>query len=228
MNRSWPLLTAGVDEAGRGPLAGPVVVSAVILNPQRRVNGLADSKVLTAERRETLAARIRERAIAFTVIVIDVEQIDRLNIFHATMLGMTRAVGRTDAATGTCADRRQSCCRRRSRATNVRSSMATRSNSASARRRFSRRSPATRSCANSMLCIRDTVSQGTKAIPHRSISPRSNGWDLARITAAVSCPCSRARTAGSVLRLRRRGGRHRLIAIGRKRNLACTAAQPLP
>jgi ribonuclease HII len=92
MSKCWPLLTAGVDEAGRGPLAGPVVVSAVILNPQKRVNGLADSKVLTAQRRETLAARIRERAIAFTVIVIDVEHIDRLNIFHATMLGMTRAV----------------------------------------------------------------------------------------------------------------------------------------
>ena len=92
MNKPWPLLTAGVDEAGRGPLAGPVVVSAVILNPQRRVNGLADSKVLAPERRETLAERIRERAIAFSVVVIDVEHIDRLNIFHATMLGMTRAV----------------------------------------------------------------------------------------------------------------------------------------
>lgn len=92
MSKGWPLLTAGVDEAGRGPLAGPVVVSAVILNPQRRINGLADSKVLTAERRETLSARIRERAIAFSVVVIDVEHIDRLNIFHATMLGMTRAV----------------------------------------------------------------------------------------------------------------------------------------
>ncbi|HEX4481680.1 MAG TPA: ribonuclease HII, partial [Rudaea sp.] len=92
MSKTWPLMTAGVDEAGRGPLAGPVVVSAVILNPQRRVNGLADSKVLSAERRETLAARIRERAIAFSVVVIDVDHIDRLNIFHATMLGMTRAV----------------------------------------------------------------------------------------------------------------------------------------
>lgn len=92
MSKTWPLMTAGVDEAGRGPLAGPVVVSAVILNPQRRVNGLADSKVLTADRRETLAARIRERAIAFSVVIIDVDHIDRLNIFHATMLGMTRAV----------------------------------------------------------------------------------------------------------------------------------------
>ena len=89
---SYPLLTAGVDEAGRGPLAGPVVVSAVVLDPTRRINGLADSKVLTAERRETLALRIRERAIAFSVVVIEVDDIDRLNIFHATMLGMTRAV----------------------------------------------------------------------------------------------------------------------------------------
>jgi len=87
-----PLLTAGVDEAGRGPLAGPVVVAAVILDPGRRINGLADSKVLTAARRETLDARIRQRAIAFSVVAIDVVEIDRINIFHATMLGMARAL----------------------------------------------------------------------------------------------------------------------------------------
>jgi len=85
-------LIAGVDEAGRGPLAGPVVVAAVILDPARRINGIADSKVLTAERREVLAARIRERAIAFSVVTIDVPDIDRYNIFHATMLGMSRAL----------------------------------------------------------------------------------------------------------------------------------------
>src|SRR5512146_1279693 len=85
-------LVAGVDEAGRGPLAGPVVVAAVILDPQRRINGLADSKVLTAARREALDARIRERAIAFSVVAIDVADIDRYNIFHATMLGMKRAL----------------------------------------------------------------------------------------------------------------------------------------
>ena len=85
-------LIAGVDEAGRGPLAGPVVVAAVILNPARRINGLADSKVLTAERREVLDARIRERAIAFSVVAIEVGDIDRINIFHATMLGMSRAL----------------------------------------------------------------------------------------------------------------------------------------
>jgi ribonuclease HII len=87
-----PLLTAGVDEAGRGPLAGPVVVAAVILDPARRINGLADSKILTAARRETLDARIRERAIAWSVVAIDVAEIDRINTFHATMLGMTRAL----------------------------------------------------------------------------------------------------------------------------------------
>lgn len=85
-------LIAGVDEAGRGPLAGPVVVAAVILDPMRRINGLADSKVLAPERREVLAARIRERAIAFSVVAIDVCDIDRINIFHATMLGMSRAL----------------------------------------------------------------------------------------------------------------------------------------
>ncbi|HEY2394987.1 MAG TPA: ribonuclease HII [Rudaea sp.] len=87
-----PLLTAGVDEAGRGPLAGPVVVAAVILDPLRRINGLADSKVLSARRRETLDVRIRERAIAFSVVAIDVADIDRINIFQATMLGMARAL----------------------------------------------------------------------------------------------------------------------------------------
>lgn len=85
-------LIAGVDEAGRGPLAGPVVVAAVILDPARRINGLADSKVLTPERREVLDARIRERAIAFSVVAIDVTEIDRINIFRATMLGMSRAL----------------------------------------------------------------------------------------------------------------------------------------
>ena len=60
-------LICGVDEAGRGPLAGPVYAAAVILDPARRVNGLADSKLLTAERREVLAARIKERAVAWSV-----------------------------------------------------------------------------------------------------------------------------------------------------------------
>ena len=89
---SADLLICGVDEAGRGPLAGPVYAAAVILDPARRINGLADSKVLTAERREVLAARIKERATAWSVAFATVEEIDRLNIFHASMLAMRRAV----------------------------------------------------------------------------------------------------------------------------------------
>ena len=83
---------AGVDEAGRGPLAGPVVVSAVILDPQKPIVGLADSKVLCENDRERLAALIRTRALAFSVVAVDVEEIDRYNIFWATMLGMQRAL----------------------------------------------------------------------------------------------------------------------------------------
>ena len=86
------LLVCGVDEAGRGPLAGPVYAAAVILDRQRRINGLADSKVLTPERRDVLAGRIRERAIAWAVAHATVEEIDRINIFHASMLAMRRAV----------------------------------------------------------------------------------------------------------------------------------------
>jgi ribonuclease HII len=83
---------AGVDEAGRGPLAGPVVVAAVILDPRRRVRGLADSKVLCEERRERLAPRIRERAIAWSVVVVDTDEIELLNILGATLAGMARAL----------------------------------------------------------------------------------------------------------------------------------------
>ena len=86
------MLVCGVDEAGRGPLAGPVHAAAVILDPARRVNGLADSKVLDPERRELLAGRIKERAIAWAVASASVEEIDRLNIFHASMLAMRRAI----------------------------------------------------------------------------------------------------------------------------------------
>ncbi len=85
-------LVCGVDEAGRGPLAGPVYAAAVILDPARRINGLADSKVLAAERREVLAGRIKERAVAWSIAFASVEEIDRINIFHASMLAMRRAV----------------------------------------------------------------------------------------------------------------------------------------
>ncbi len=87
------LLHAGVDEAGRGPLAGPVAVAAVVFCPDRpRLNGLDDSKALTAAKRELLYDRIIERALAYSIVMVDVEQIDSLNIFQATMQGMRQAV----------------------------------------------------------------------------------------------------------------------------------------
>lgn len=89
--RAEPLL-AGVDEAGRGPLAGPVVAAAVILDPRCPIDGLADSKRLTAKRRERLHDLICERALCCSVAEASVEEIDRLNILHATMLAMQRAV----------------------------------------------------------------------------------------------------------------------------------------
>ncbi|ODV28115.1 MAG: ribonuclease HII [Rhodanobacter sp. 68-29] len=85
-------LRAGVDEAGRGPLAGPVVVAAVILDPARPIDGLDDSKKLSERRREALYPLIVERALAHCVVVVEAEEIDRLNIFQATMAGMSRAV----------------------------------------------------------------------------------------------------------------------------------------
>ena len=85
-------LIAGVDEAGRGPLAGPVVAAAVILDPMRPIAGLRDSKKLTEEARETLAPVIKEKALDWSVAHATVEEIDELNILQATMLAMKRAV----------------------------------------------------------------------------------------------------------------------------------------
>lgn len=83
---------AGVDEVGRGPLAGPVLAAAVILDPRRRVNGIRDSKALTADQRESVAARIREHAICWAIGRAEVEEIDALNILEASLLAMERAV----------------------------------------------------------------------------------------------------------------------------------------
>ena len=85
-------LVCGVDEAGRGPLAGPVVAAAVILDPARPIAGLNDSKKLSAKKRMALAGLIRERALAWSVAEASVEEIDQLNILHASMLAMQRAV----------------------------------------------------------------------------------------------------------------------------------------
>lgn len=85
-------LMAGVDEAGRGPLAGPVVAAAVILDDGKRIRGLADSKQLTALQRDKLFDTIREKALCCAVGVASVREIDEINILHATMLAMKRAV----------------------------------------------------------------------------------------------------------------------------------------
>ena len=87
-----PGLVAGVDEAGRGPLAGPVVAAAVILDERAPVRGLADSKVLSPRRRELLFDQIRARALCCSIASASVEEIDRLNILQATLLAMRRAV----------------------------------------------------------------------------------------------------------------------------------------
>jgi len=86
-------LIAGIDEAGRGPLAGPVVAAAVILDPARPVAGLRDSKALSAPARARLAAEIRANALAWAIGEAAVAEIDALNILQATMLAMQRAVG---------------------------------------------------------------------------------------------------------------------------------------
>jgi len=85
-------LVAGVDEAGRGPLAGHVVAAAVILDPAQPIDGLADSKALTEQTRCELASQIRDQALAYCVAEATVEEIDRLNILHASMLAMARAI----------------------------------------------------------------------------------------------------------------------------------------
>jgi ribonuclease HII len=82
----------GVDEAGRGPLAGPVVAAAVILDPHRPIAGLKDSKLLSEGKRASLEQEILEKALAYAVAQASVEEIDRLNILQATMLAMQRAV----------------------------------------------------------------------------------------------------------------------------------------
>ena len=94
------VLTTGVDEAGRGPLAGPVVAAAVILDPTRPVVGLADSKVLTPAVRRELAAALRSRALGWSIGLASPAEIDALNILQATLLAMRRAVAGLALAPG--------------------------------------------------------------------------------------------------------------------------------
>jgi len=98
----WPRPLAGVDEVGRGPLAGPVVAAAVILDPARPVEGLTDSKRLTARRREALAGTIRAQTV-WALGRAEVEEIDRLNIHGATLLAMARAVAALGQQPAFCA-----------------------------------------------------------------------------------------------------------------------------
>ena len=86
------LIVAGVDEAGRGPLAGPVFAAAVILNPLRPIAGLADSKILSESKRDSLYSIIKEAALSWSIAQASVEEIDHLNILQATLLAMQRAV----------------------------------------------------------------------------------------------------------------------------------------
>ena len=88
------LLICGVDEAGRGPLAGPVYAAAVVLNPRKNIRGLDDSKKLGARTRDRLAVKIQTDALAFGIASASVEEIDRINILQATLLAMRRAVER--------------------------------------------------------------------------------------------------------------------------------------
>jgi ribonuclease HII len=92
MNPADPVLEAGVDEAGRGPLAGPVVVAAVILPQRYTLDWLDDSKRLSATKREKLAPQIVTQAIAYNIQFVEVDEIDRVNILQATLNGMQRAV----------------------------------------------------------------------------------------------------------------------------------------
>jgi len=85
-------LLCGVDEAGRGPLAGSVFAAAVILDPERPIEGLNDSKLLSEDVRETLAVQIRERAVAWAIASASVEEIDRINILRASLFAMRRAI----------------------------------------------------------------------------------------------------------------------------------------
>ena len=93
-----PFLIAGIDEAGRGPLAGPVVAAAVILDPAQPIAGLADSKILSATRREQLAVEIRAKALAWALGRAEAAEIDQINILQATLLAMQRAVANLSIA----------------------------------------------------------------------------------------------------------------------------------
>ena len=186
---------AGVDEAGRGSLFGPVFAAAVILSPDTPIRGLRDSKMLPPDRRDILAERIRERAIAWAVAAADVYEIDRINIYQASKLAMKRAIQALDPA----------CDYLLTDAVpldlGVRTnplSTGTLRYSASPRRRFWRRRCAIDACASGMPCSRNLGSFGTKDTRPRSTRRRSASTAPRCSTVSASSP--------SVLRVPSRSG----------------------
>src|SRR5699024_5886946 len=182
------LLVAGVDEAGRGPLAGPVVVAAVILRAGHALDGLDDSKRLSEARREALYPQILEAALAWRVEFVDTAEIDALNILQATLAGMCRALRALSPAA-------QPPRARASTATSARATCPARPRHWSAATAWSRRSwpprswprsPATAPCANCTWNIRNTVSTATRAIPAASTWPRCRRTGRAHSTGAAS------------------------------------------
>lgn len=159
-------MICGVDEAGRGPLCGSVVAAAVILDPARPIAGLADSKKLSERQRERLAALIRSQALAWSVAEACVEEIDRLNILHATMLAMKRAV--EGLAITPLEALVTAIAARRFRYRHGRSSRAMHSSPLSRPRRFWPRPPGTSRCVRSTFATRNMALRRTKGIrpPH--------------------------------------------------------------
>ena len=177
-------LVCGVDEAGRGPIAGPVYAAAVILDPARRVNGLADSKVLTPERREVLAARIKERAIAWAVRARE-RRGDRPHQ-HPARLGCDaprrRIPGKSfpmrPGSTATCARTCRAGARDRGR----------RRHHKPIRGLDPRQDGARRRDVRAARPLRSTASTSTRATPPPSTCRRSGAWARARSTARASTP----------------------------------------
>lgn len=95
-------LVAGVDEVGRGPLAGPVIAAAVILDPEQPISGLTDSKKLSEKKRESLALEIKTKALAWSIARAEVEEIDQINILQASLLAMQRAINSLDKLPDLC------------------------------------------------------------------------------------------------------------------------------
>ena len=183
-----PQPIAGVDEAGRGPLAGPVVAAAVILDPARPIAGLADSKQLTAGRREELAVLIREHALCWALGRAEVEEIDRLNILRATLLAMRQAVeGLSMPPAMVLVDGTHTpeiACPSRAI---IRGDATVAAISAAS---IWPRLPAIRRCCGSTIAIPVTGFPATRAIPRATISRRWNSWACLRSIAKVFRRCA--------------------------------------